>query len=43
MVVEMSDRQRHVDVAAFADRLAVVHGLQHGEKALALLEHRAMA
>ena len=34
MVQEMADRQRHVDVAALADRLAVVDRFQHREQAL---------
>ena len=38
MMVEMAGHQRNVDVARFADGLAVVHRLQHGEEALALLD-----
>jgi hypothetical protein len=38
VVVEMPLRQRHVDVPAFADRLAVVEGFQHGEEAGMLLQ-----
>jgi hypothetical protein len=40
VVEEMADRQRHVDVAALADRLAVVDRFQHGEKALVPLHGR---
>ena len=32
MVIEMPGDQRHVDVAAFADGLAIVHRFQHGQK-----------
>ena len=38
MVVEMAGHQRNVDIARFADGLAIVHRLQHGEEALALLD-----
>ena len=38
MVVEMAGDQRDIDIAAFADRLAVVHGLEHGEQAGMLLD-----
>ena len=41
MVDEMTDRQRHVDVAAFADRLAVVDRFQHREQALVTLHGAA--
>ena len=41
MVDEMADRQRHVDVAAFADRLAVVERFQHREQALVPLHGAA--
>ena len=34
----MADDQRDIDVAALADRLAVVHRLQHREEALALVQ-----
>ena len=37
MMIEMAGDERHVDVARFADRLAVVDRFQHREKALALL------
>jgi hypothetical protein len=37
VVVEMPRHKRHVDVAALADRLAVVERLQHGKQAGALL------
>ena len=37
MVVEVPGDQRDVDVARLANRLAVVHGLQHGKEAVALL------
>ena len=37
MVIEVPRHQRNVDVAALADRLAVVHRLQHGEEPLAFL------
>ena len=33
VVIEMARRQRDVDVAGLADRLAVVHRLEHGEEA----------
>ena len=38
VMIEVADDQRDVDVAALADRLAVVHRLQHGEEALALIQ-----
>jgi hypothetical protein len=38
MMIEMARHQRHVDVAAFADGLAIVHGFENGEEALALLD-----
>jgi hypothetical protein len=38
VVVEMPLRQGHVDVAALADRLAVVEGFQHREEAGMLLQ-----
>ena len=37
VMVEVAGDQRDVDVARFADRLAVVQRLQHGEEALVLL------
>ena len=37
VMVEVAGDERHVDVAQFADRLAVVERLQHREEALALL------
>ena len=41
MMQEMADRQRHVDVAALADRLAVVDRFQHREQALVALHGAA--
>ncbi|CCV04004.1 hypothetical protein MESS2_1190004 [Mesorhizobium metallidurans STM 2683] len=41
MVDEMADCQRHVDVAAFADRLAIVDRFQHREQALVALHGAA--
>ena len=41
MVDEVADGQRHVDVAAFADRLAVVERFQHREEALVALHGAA--
>ena len=38
VMIKMPGHQRHVDIAALADGLAVVHGLEHGEKAFALLD-----
>ena len=38
VVVEMPGDKRDVDVAAFADRLAVVHRFQHGEQAGVFLD-----
>ena len=38
MVVEMPRHQRHVDVAAFTDRLAVVERFKHGKEAFAFLD-----
>jgi hypothetical protein len=38
VMVEVARRERHVDVARLADRLAVVHRLEHGEEALVLLQ-----
>jgi hypothetical protein len=43
VIVEMPRDQRNVDVAALADRLAVVHGFQHGEQAACFCTSRAMA
>ena len=40
VVDEVTDRERYVDVAAFADRLAVVEGFQHCKEARMAL-HRA--
>ncbi len=37
VVIEVADDQRNIDVAALANRLAVVHGLEHGEAAGVLL------
>ncbi len=37
-MIEMPCDERNVDVARFADRLAVVDALEHREKALALLD-----
>ena len=37
MVIEVADNQWNIDVAALANRLAVVHGLEHGEAAGVLL------
>ena len=37
MMVEVAGDQRNVDVARFADRLAVVDRFQHRKEALALL------
>ena len=37
MMIEMASDERNVDVARFADRLAVVDRFQHREKALPLL------
>ena len=38
MVIEMTRNQRNVDVAAFADRLAVVHGFEHRKQARVFLD-----
>ena len=38
VIVEVTGQQRHVDVARFADRLAVVHRLEHGQQAVVLLD-----
>ena len=38
VVIEMADDQRNVDVAAFADRLAVIQRLQHRQQAGVLLD-----
>ena len=38
VMVEMAGHERDIDVAAFADRLAVIHGLEHGEEAAVLLD-----
>jgi hypothetical protein len=38
MVEEVRRRQRHVDIAGLADRLAAVHGLEAGQLARALLD-----
>ena len=38
MVIEVPRAERNVDVARFADGLAIVHGLQHAEETLALLD-----
>ena len=38
MVVEMTSDQRDVDIAAFADRFAVVDGFQDGEEPCVLLD-----
>src|SRR5690606_2328704 len=38
MMVEMAGGERNVDIAGFADRLAIVHGFEHSQKALALLD-----
>ena len=40
VVVEVADRQRHVDVAGFADRLPVIQGFHDGEEARVFL-HQA--
>ena len=40
VVVEVADRQGHVDVAALADRFAVVEGFHDGQKAAVFL-HQA--
>ena len=32
VIVEMPCDQRHIDVAAFTDRFAVIHGFQHGQQ-----------
>ena len=37
VIVEMPGDQRHVDIAAFPDRLAIVHGFQNGQQARVLL------
>ncbi len=37
MVIEVTGDERNVDVTGFADRLAVIHAFQHGQKTLALL------
>ena len=37
VVIEVAGDQRNIDVAALANRLAVVHGLEHGETAGMLL------
>ncbi len=38
VMVEMAGYQRDIDVAAFADRLAVVHALEHREQPAVLLD-----
>ncbi len=43
VVVEMPRDQRDIDVAALADRLAVVDGFEHGEEAACFWISRAMA
>src|ERR1700690_2158455 len=40
MVIKVARHKGNIDVAAFADGLAVVHGLEHGEAARVLL-HQA--
>ncbi len=37
VMIEMARHERHVEIARFADRLAIVHALEHGEEAVALL------
>ena len=37
VVIEVAGDQRNIDVAALADRLAVIHGLEHGQAAGMLL------
>ena len=39
MVIEVARHQRHVDIARFADRLAVVERFDHGEQAGVALHH----
>ena len=38
VIIEMPDRQRHIDVAAFADRFAVIQRFHHGKQAGVFLQ-----
>ena len=43
MMIEVARRQRHVEIAGFADRLAIVERFQHREQARMALHQRAPA